>query len=309
MMLENPESPNDFKFHDLRCFDAVVRHGSFQAAARAVHRSHPSVFAAVSRLESRLGLALLDRSGYRVTLTPVGVLFHARARLLLAEAENLQIYAGHLASEEETSLHIVLGDLCDRPKLLRHLSEFFAGRTRTRLNLDYEAVGGPAERLLEGTADLVFHRGDHHDRNFEQLALYEVDLIPVATADFLPFAASETIEPEAMRPYVQCIIRDTARREPKQDHFLIEGAPNCSVPDHAMKKEIILHGMAWGHLPAFMVEEELRTGHLISLRGRHLPGRLEMLSAMRRRDRPHGPVANALWRSLQSAWRPSAIGG
>src|SRR3712207_7837752 len=43
----------------------------------------------------------------------------------------------------------------------------------------------------------------------------------------------------------------------RSGHFLVEGAPRCSVPDHLMKKELILHGMAWGHLPRFMIEAEL----------------------------------------------------
>ena len=60
---------SDFTLHDLQCFDAVARAGGFQAAAAALHRSHPAVFAAVAKLERQLDLALLDRSGYRVRLT------------------------------------------------------------------------------------------------------------------------------------------------------------------------------------------------------------------------------------------------
>ena len=70
---------NGLKLHDLRCFDAVATEGSFQAGAQILNRSHPSVFAAVARLEQVLGLALFDRGGYRVALTEAGRLFHARA--------------------------------------------------------------------------------------------------------------------------------------------------------------------------------------------------------------------------------------
>ncbi|MGE6736611.1 LysR substrate-binding domain-containing protein, partial [Streptomyces sp. NPDC059900] len=80
-----------------------------------------------------------------------------------------------------------------------------------------------------------------------------------------------------------------------QGHFLVDGAPRSSVPDHLMKKELILHGMAWGHVPRFMIEDELRDGRLLSIAGRHFPGVVEELSAARRRDQPHGPVADQLW--------------
>ena len=62
----------DITLHQLQCFDAVVREGSFQAGAAHLHRTHSTVFTAVKNLEAQLGLSLLDRSGYRVTLTEVG---------------------------------------------------------------------------------------------------------------------------------------------------------------------------------------------------------------------------------------------
>ncbi|WP_348625873.1 LysR family transcriptional regulator [Mesorhizobium sp. L2C066B000] len=107
---------NGLKLHDLRCFDAVASEGSFQAAALALNRSHPSVFAAVARLEQLLGLTLLDRSGYRVGLTEAGREFRARAQLTLRELDHLRTYAGQLASGEETVLRVVMGDLCPRPQ-------------------------------------------------------------------------------------------------------------------------------------------------------------------------------------------------
>jgi DNA-binding transcriptional LysR family regulator len=85
------------KLHDLRCFNAVVIEGGFQAAGTALNRSHPSVFAAITRLEQQLGLTLLNRGGYRVTLTEAGRMFHARAQLALHEFDELQSYADQLA--------------------------------------------------------------------------------------------------------------------------------------------------------------------------------------------------------------------
>jgi DNA-binding transcriptional LysR family regulator len=291
---------NGLKLHDLRCFDAVASLGSFQSAALALNRSHPSVFAAVARLEQLLGLTLLDRSGYRVGLTEAGRMFHARAQLALRELDHLGTYAGQLASGEETVLRIVMGDLCPRPQILRVLSGFFAERIRTRLHLEYEAIGGPLERLMEGRADLVFHRADPSDPHLERIDLCEVTLVPVVAPGFLPFAPGHEIAPEQMRPFTQCVIRDTARHPSPDSYFLVDGAHQCSAPDHLMKKELILHGLAWGHLPAWLIEDELRDGRLISIAGAHLPGRTETLAAVRRRDRPHGPVAEALWLHLQA---------
>jgi DNA-binding transcriptional LysR family regulator len=103
-----------------------------------------------------------------------------------------------------------------------------------------------------------------------------------------------------MRDFTQCIIRDTARHSPERSYFVVEGAHQCSVADHQMKKELILQGMAWGHVPRFLIEEELRDGRLLSIVGRHFPGVTEELVAARRRDRPQGPVASQLWKHLEA---------
>ncbi|WP_375764489.1 LysR substrate-binding domain-containing protein [Bradyrhizobium sp. Pha-3] len=111
-----------------------------------------------------------------------------------------------------------------------------------------------------------------------------------------------------MRPFTQCVIRDTALRPSSESFFLIDGAHQCSVPDQMMKKELILHRLAWGHLPAWLIEDELRDGRLISIAGPNFPGREENLAAIRHRQHSHGPVAEALWLHLRS-WRPARRAG
>lgn len=279
----------------------MIRAGGFQSAAALLHRTHPAVFAAVARLEERLGLSLLDRSGYRVQPTEVGRSFHRRVQPLLQEMENLRSYAAQLAMGEESELRVVIGDLCPRPQMLAMLSRFFAGAPRTRLQLYYESVTGPWERLLDNEADLILHRVDKSDPRIEWIDLCEVHMVPVVAPGFLPFPISKAITPEQMRDLTQCIMRDSARRPPPtNNYFVIEGAHQCTVADQLTKKEIILQGMGWGHLPRFLIEDELQDGRLASVAGRYMPGRVEELVAARRRDRPQGPVAKRLWEFIQN---------
>lgn len=286
---------SSFTFHELQCFDAVVQAGGFQAAAALLHRSHPAVFAAVGKLERQLDLTLLDRSGYRVRPTKAGHAFHQRAQLLLREMDALHTHAEQWAMGEESELQIVIGDLCPRPQALSLLSHFFAGCPATRLHLHCEAVTGPWERLFDAGADLILHRVDKSDSRLEWIDLCTVPLVPVVAPGFLPFPISRAITPDQMRDATQCVIRDSARHSEAENHFVIEGAHRFTVADQLIKKEIILQGMGWGYMPQFLVEEELQAGHLHSIAGRYLPGKVEELVAARRNDRPHGPVANRLW--------------
>lgn len=287
-----------FTLHDLQCFDAVIREGGFQAAAAVLHRSHPAVFAAVAKLERQLGLSLLDRSGYRVRATDAGQSLHRRAQAVLRECEGLRTHAAQLAMGAESELHVVIGDLCPRPPVLGLLGRFFAQVPGTRLHLHFEAVGGPAERLFDDRADLILHCIDKSDPRLDWIDLGQVAFVPVVAPGFLPFAPSRAIRPQRLREFTQCVIRDSASHSPRRDYFLVEGAQQCTVADHAMKKEIVLQGLGWGHLPRFLIEDELADGRLLSIAGRYLPGRREELVAARRRDRPQGPVAARLWRYL-----------
>lgn len=286
--------------HQLQCFDAVASEGGFQAAAAKLRRSHSSVFAAVANLEAQLGLQLLDRTGYRVGLTAAGRAFHVRAQVFLSELGRLRSHARQLAMGEEHELRIVIGDLCPPAETLALLRRFFDDEPATRLHLHFEAISGPWERLFDDEADLILHHVDHSDMRLESIALFSGRLLPVVAPGFLAFEPGEAVTPEQMREYVQCVIRDTARRSAGPDYFLVEGGRVWTVSDQLMKKEVILQGMGWGHMPTYLIAEELRDGRLVSIAGRHLRGGAGEIVAARRRDRPHGPVAQRLWTFIEA---------
>lgn len=291
---------SEFTLHELQCFDAVAHEGSFQAAADRLHRTHPTVFAAVRKLEHQLGLKLLDRSGYRIALTEAGRSFQRRAQELLRELEGLHTHAAQLAMGQESELRIVVGDLCPLPATLGLLRQFFSACPGTRLHLHFEAISGPWERLFDGDADLILHHIDSSDPRLESIDLFGVDLIPVVAPRFLPFPITGSIKPEQMRGFCQCVIRDTARHSPPRNYFVLEGVQQWTVADQFMKREVILQGMGWGHMPDFLISQELREKRLLSIAGRHFPGNTQKIVAARRRDVPHGPIANQLWQFIEA---------
>ncbi|WP_299301770.1 LysR family transcriptional regulator [uncultured Brachybacterium sp.] len=71
----------------LETFVAVVDHGSFSAAARALHRAQSRVSTHVAALERSLGGLLLDRSHRPVRPTELGTAFLPHARAVLAALE------------------------------------------------------------------------------------------------------------------------------------------------------------------------------------------------------------------------------
>jgi DNA-binding transcriptional LysR family regulator len=88
----------------LRYLVALAEEGSFTRAAESEHVAQPAVSQQIRRLEDEVGLALVERTTRRVSLTEAGELVVVRARRIMAELEAAEIelqalrgmYAGHV---------------------------------------------------------------------------------------------------------------------------------------------------------------------------------------------------------------------
>ena len=290
----------------LRVLDAIVAAGSLQAAAARLNRTHPTLHTSLNKMEQALGFKLFDRGGYRLELSSEGAAFLSRARRVLAEMNDLQTYATRVAAGEESELRVVIGDLSPLPTMLGLLRKFSAAHPYTQLHLRFEALSGPWELLLEDKVDLILHHVPDGDTRFEAIPLGRVSLIPVVAPGFLPFpAAAATVD--RMRELVQCVIRDSARIPSTRSYFVVEGARTCTVSDQMMKKEVILQGLGWGHMPDYLIGEELANGKLISFSNRYFRGGVVHLVAARKAGKPQGPIASKLWQALEGQSRRGKV--
>jgi DNA-binding transcriptional LysR family regulator len=101
----------------LEAFMAVIREGSFSAAAKALYRTQPAISQTIKRLEDGVGRPLFDRSSRRGVLTDAGrvLAVHAerllnfRAQALAALDDVRQLRSGRLtlAANELTCLFLL----------------------------------------------------------------------------------------------------------------------------------------------------------------------------------------------------------
>jgi DNA-binding transcriptional LysR family regulator len=82
--------------------------GSVTRAAARLHISQPSLSAAIKQLEAQLGIALLQRSGRRIALTPAGELLLRRGQELLAQAKAVAGEVGQRAAATSGRLRLGL---------------------------------------------------------------------------------------------------------------------------------------------------------------------------------------------------------
>ncbi len=74
----------------LRVLAAVARHGSVTEAARELNYAQPSVSHHLSRLEAEIGVALTQRAGRGIRLTPAGEMLARRAGEILGRVESAE---------------------------------------------------------------------------------------------------------------------------------------------------------------------------------------------------------------------------
>lgn len=76
--------------NDLRYFDAVVSHGGFAPAGRALRIPKSKLSRRIAALKARLGIPLIERSSRRFRVTDVGKAYHEQCRAAVMAAERAE---------------------------------------------------------------------------------------------------------------------------------------------------------------------------------------------------------------------------
>jgi DNA-binding transcriptional LysR family regulator len=158
----------------LRYIVAVARQGSITAAAKTLNVSQPSISVAVDQVEKGYGQKLFVRQrGSGIALTSFGHLAVAKARQVLAEAEELAaLGSGNAAIGGE----LVLGcfeDLAPHfaPALIRAFAERHPAIEVTVREETFETLG---RRLSESAIDLGLTYDLALPMNIARIALHEL---------------------------------------------------------------------------------------------------------------------------------------
>jgi DNA-binding transcriptional LysR family regulator len=85
--------------NDLRYFGAVVTHGGFAPAGRALRLPKSKLSRRIAALEEQLGARLIERSSRRFRVTEVGAAFHEQCQIAIAAADRAQALVAASLSE------------------------------------------------------------------------------------------------------------------------------------------------------------------------------------------------------------------
>ena len=179
----------DLELRQLRCLVAIIDTGSFTDAAGDLGISQAAVSRTLQSLERVLGIRLLHRTSRTITPTTAGVQVLARARQLLAEADNLV--------REATTGHTRLRIGHAWSALGRHTPEFqrrWAARY-PEIELQLVRANSATGGLAEGLCDLAVVRTPPDERRFAS-AVVGQERRYCALADNDPWARRRSIRLE-----------------------------------------------------------------------------------------------------------------
>lgn len=120
--------------NDLSFYAAVVSHGGFAPAGRALGVPKSKLSRRVAQLEARLGIRLIERSSRRFRVTEIGQSFYERCRSMLLEAEQAEAIAAEAQGEPRGLVRFSCPTGLVEP-LAESLSRFSAAHPRLRLQV------------------------------------------------------------------------------------------------------------------------------------------------------------------------------
>jgi DNA-binding transcriptional LysR family regulator len=277
------------KWHldDLPVFLAVVEQAGITAAARTLGAPKSTVSAALSRLESGLGLRLLDRSTRTLRLTAEGEAFRRQAQLIVEQAREADALMGGLGSKPSGRLTVALPPAFTQDLVAPQLPRFHARYPDIDLEIVVTTQGAA---MVRDRADLAVVVGALEDSELVSRTLLEPELIWVASPKWLQdHTLGQTLE--ALRAQVQvCETRYAQRRMP----LLVHGEEACidlsrgimKVNHPIVVRRVLLEGGGVSLLPRLYCTDALAQGRLVQvlshIRFARVGSRLTVVYASRR---------------------------
>ncbi len=144
------------ELRQLRYLVALADERHFTRAAAREHIAQPALSQQIRRLETEVGLALVERTTRRVALTDAGELLVARARRILSEVEDAQAELGTLAGLKGGRLAVGALHTMGPVDLSLLLASFHRNHPDIELTVREQSSEELAEMLRDDVIDLAF---------------------------------------------------------------------------------------------------------------------------------------------------------
>ncbi|MGH7620696.1 MAG: LysR substrate-binding domain-containing protein [Gemmatimonadaceae bacterium] len=183
--------------HHVRIFTAVVDHGGFTKAARALRLSQPAISKSLNELERRLQATLLDRSGKPVVLTEAGRTLYARASELFGVERAAERELRELRGLKRGVLRVAASPTIATYLLPPYLGRFQTRHPSMRIRIMTGNTSAVLRALLQFRVDVALVEGPVDHARVEVVPWRQDELVVIAAPDH-PLARDPAVDSQRL---------------------------------------------------------------------------------------------------------------
>lgn len=253
---------------EIFAFMAVVDAGSFVSGGRAIGLTRSAAGKALARLESRLGVRLLNRTTRHLSLTDDGRVFHEHCQQVLAALDEAEASVGDRTGTPRGVLRITVPDAFGRLHVLPVLNKYL--QTWPDVQVEVSFTDRVADIIEEGYDLAVRINVTSTDTRLVSRLVAQHRVFVCAAPSYLA-ARGEPQTLEELATHDCLLFSSRARRQrwrlrPKGGSYVtVEGRSRLRLDSGEAIRDAAVAGLGIAFLPSFLVDEDLARGRLKAL--------------------------------------------
>jgi len=245
---------------------------------------------------------LFERVGRYPQLTAQGKNLLDDARGVITSAEALKAKARNLSAGLEPELSVVIDVMFPQPCLTDALGSFKKQFPSTPLRLHVEALGRVAQLVLDGECSLgVTGTLPYLPPGLATERLFSEEVVSVVAPASTLASAPGPVALRDLQEATQLVLTDRSSLTSGVDYG-VQGRNIWRLADLGAKHALLRAGLGWGHMPRWLVEQDLVTGRLKRIELEGPSAGLMPFQAVYPADRLPGPAG----RWLLERFRPAS---
>lgn len=261
------------RFQEMQIFTRIVDRRSFTQAAEDLNLPRATVTNSIKRLETRLGVRLLERTTRQVKPTPDGDAYYQRCTRLLADLEETE--EAFRDTDPQGHLRVNMQGTLAQYFVMPRLPQFLARYPRIEL---FIGSGDHFVDLVREGIDCVLRAGELSDSSMIARRVALLEQVTVASPGYLERHGDPTSIDALMDGHfaVNYLSPATGRAHPLE-FALADGVRNVTLPGPVAVNGAELYtagavaGLGLVQVPRYRVREQLANGELCIVLGDQPP--------------------------------------
>lgn len=252
---------------DIALFTLVVERGSFAAAAADTGQTASAVSRAISRLEDRLGVRLLERTTRRLSLTAEGESLIAHGEGILAAIEAAETEVTAASGRPSGRVRVSMGSALARHPFAGALKDFAARYPEIRLEL---LITDRRVDLIGEQVDVAVRTGPLADSSLIARRIGESRRVICASPDYLarhgvPETPEDLVRHRCMTIAGHAALSEWPMRDPCGEVRNACVASGITTDSALMLRDMAVAGAGIVRLAEFVISDAIADGRLVPL--------------------------------------------